>query len=142
MSTINRFDGDYRWLSNFYSAPTMYEGVLYTTSEHAYQAAKFHPNLRDPFQHGTAGQAKRLGRRPGKREDWDTVKVGIMLEILRDKFRRNVFLGQRLIGTGGAELIEGNTWGDTFWGVCRGTGENWLGRVLMTVRQELVENPQ
>jgi hypothetical protein len=34
-------------------------------------------------------------------------------------------------------LIEGNTWGDTFWGVCNGVGENNLGKTLMNVREIL-----
>lgn len=137
--TINRFDGDYRFLSNFFDAPTAYDGVLYPTSEHAYQAAKFHPVHREIFLHGTPGQAKRKGQLPGKRGDWETVKCGIMLDILRDKFRRNLRCATMLVATGDAELIEGNTWGDTYWGVCRGVGKNMLGRLLMTVRQELKE---
>jgi predicted NAD-dependent protein-ADP-ribosyltransferase YbiA (DUF1768 family) len=35
-------------------------------------------------------------------------------------------------------LIEENTWGDTFWGICKGQGENHLGRLLMQIRDELL----
>jgi predicted NAD-dependent protein-ADP-ribosyltransferase YbiA (DUF1768 family) len=34
-------------------------------------------------------------------------------------------------------LIEGNTWGDKFWGQVKGEGANYLGRLLMKVREEL-----
>lgn len=43
----------------------------------------------------------------------------------------------QLLATGGVELIEGNDWGDAFWGVCGGYGQNWLGVLLMLVRSEL-----
>jgi len=42
-----------------------------------------------------------------------------------------------LLATGDAILEEGNSWGDTYWGVSRGYGENWLGILLMLVRGEI-----
>lgn len=53
--------------------------------------------------------------------------------LVEDKFRH---YGMRvaLVGTGDAMLVEGNTWGDKFWGVCRGEGENQLGKLLMERR--------
>jgi hypothetical protein len=42
-----------------------------------------------------------------------------------------------LLLTGDEELIEGNFWGDVFWGVCNGVGKNHLGKILMEVRSEL-----
>lgn len=32
---------------------------------------------------------------------------------------------------------EGNTWDDTYWGVCKGVGTNYLGKLLMIVRNDL-----
>lgn len=143
MNIIPKFDGEHRFLSNFYPTNngTLYDGVPYPSSEHAYQAAKFAPDKRRDFLQGSPGNAKRMGRRPGVRSDWEQVKTGIMLEIVSSKFQRDTELRKKLLATGTAVLIEGNTWGDVFWGVCKGTGENWLGRILMTVRQELQENP-
>ena len=43
-------------------------------------------------------------------------------------------LADWLLETGDEELVEGNTWSDTTWGVCNGVGENKLGRLLMIVR--------
>ena len=56
--------------------------------------------------------------------------------------KENEDLKQRLLATGDKRLVEGNTWGDTFWGVDlrSGRGENQLGRILMRVREELKEN--
>lgn len=53
-----------------------------------------------------------------------------MWDILVDKFTRTPALGKALVGTAPATLVEGNTWKDTFWGVCKGVGENHLGRHL------------
>ncbi|MCH7737275.1 MAG: NADAR family protein [Chloroflexi bacterium] len=58
-----------------------------------------------------------------------------MLELLRDKFRDPV-LRQMLLDTGDLELVEGNNWGDRFWGRVSGVGDNHLGRLLMQVRGE------
>jgi ribA/ribD-fused uncharacterized protein len=71
------------------------------------------------------------------RPDWEQVKILIMTSLVRDKFTRHQDLKEQLLATGDAELIEGNWWGDTFWGVCKGKGENHLGKVLMKVREEL-----
>src|SRR5690348_9381030 len=37
---IAEFQGEYRFLSNFWPAEVAYEGITYPTAEHAYQAAK------------------------------------------------------------------------------------------------------
>ena len=47
----------------------------------------------------------------------------------------------KLEETRGSELIEGNTWGDRFWGVSRGIGENHLGKILMEERGEEFTGP-
>jgi hypothetical protein len=59
-----------------------------------------------------------------------------MYALLAQKFSHD-HLREKLIGTGAAMLIEGNTWGDTYWGVCNGEGYNHLGRLLMDLRDEL-----
>ena len=59
-----------------------------------------------------------------------------MTEIVRTKFEQNSDIRQKLIDTYPEELIEGNYWHDTFWGVCEGVGENHLGQILMQIRRE------
>ena len=60
-----------------------------------------------------------------------------MLNLVRAKFKQNPGLAEKLLNTGERELVEGNQWGDTFWGVCSGKGENVLGKILMQVRLEI-----
>jgi ribA/ribD-fused uncharacterized protein len=137
---IDSFQGEYRFLSNFHPAQTVFEGITYPTSEHAYQAAK----SLDPADRRriatlpTPAEAKRAGRAlPNIRADWEQAKFDVMERVVRDKFTRNVELREKLLATGDAELIEGNTWGDRVWGVYEGQGENHLGRILMKVRAQL-----
>lgn len=137
---IDKFDDTaFRFLSNFYAAPVVYENIKYPTSEHAYQAAKTLDIIqrRNVANQPTPAKAKRYGKAVSMRFDWDDVKVEIMEDILYEKFLQNPHLMEMLLATEDAELIEGNTWGDTFWGVCDGVGENWLGKLLMRVRESL-----
>ena len=94
----------------------------------------------DAYRIATAGNAriaKKLGRACELREDWEDIKIDVMRDILRVKFKKGSHLGRLLVGTGDIPLVEGNTWNDVFWGVCNGSGENWLGRLLMEIRSEL-----
>lgn len=137
--SIDTFEAEpYRFLSNFYYAPVVLDGVLYTTVEHAYQAAKSNkPESRSIVRDmPTPGYAKRAGRRLKDRNDWDAAKVEVMLDLLRQKFARGRPCAVLLEATGDTELIEGNTWSDRFWGVYNGEGQNMLGRLLMQVRAE------
>lgn len=137
---INQFKGNYHFLSNFFEIPVEYDGLIYQNNESAFQAQKcLTEEEKLQFCECKPGRAKHLGRRVKLRPDWEEVKVGIMEEIVRAKFTQNPHLGARLIATGSANLTEGNTWNDTFWGVNlnSGKGENHLGRILMKVRDEL-----
>jgi ribA/ribD-fused uncharacterized protein len=138
-SLIDSFRGAHRFLSNFWLAEIVYEGTRYASVEHAYQAAKcLHRSEREMVRTAaTPGQAKRLSRTVTVRFDWDEIRIGIMRDLVRLKFRTHADLAAMLVSTGEARLVEGNTWGDTFWGECRGEGQNWLGRILMEVREEL-----
>lgn len=138
MTTIDSFRNGYAFLSNFYPSPVTYQGDLYPTVEHAFQAAKTHnPQERDKVRLApTPTGAKRAGRRVDLRPDWEQVKLQVMASLLTQKFC-DPTLADLLALTGDQELVEGNTWGDRFWGVCKGTGHNHLGRLLMEVRAEL-----
>lgn len=136
---IDLFTGDYSFLSNFHPSPVEFKGDVYKTVEHAYQAAKTeHPEEREQIRNAfSPGAAKRLGKRVHLRPDWENIKVGVMKSLLEQKFEDPV-LAQQLIDTDPHELVEGNSWGDTFWGVCDGVGENVLGVLLMEVRANLM----
>lgn len=141
--TINRFDGtEYAFLSNFYECPVRIcfpetgECFTFSTSEHAFQAAKCPTRARE-FSGLTPGQAKRLGRQVDMRDDWEDVKDDVMYEVVLAKFTQNEELKDKLLATGDEELVEGNTWGDRYWGQVNGVGKNMLGKTLMRVRDEL-----
>ena len=132
----NAFRGDRAFLSNMYSVSLYWNGRLFPSSESAYQAEKC-PQFADKICSMSGRDAKSFTRSIPARPDWEKVNVGIMHGILRAKFSQNERLAKKLMSTGDEVLCENNTWGDTFWGVCNGVGENMLGRLLMQVRNEL-----
>ncbi len=133
------FRGKYSFLSNFYPVKIEYEGIVYPSVEHAYQAAKvLDVNLRLLISRlNSPSRARQMGRSFQVRHNWDNIKLSIMENLLRIKFSLP-YLRNRLIATKGIELIEENWWNDTFWGVSNGVGENNLGRILMKLRDEFI----
>jgi ribA/ribD-fused uncharacterized protein len=129
------------FLSNFYENGVRYEGLWYRNAESAFQASKCKDKIdRVKFQNLTGAQAKALGKTVVLRDDWNDVKVRVMYEILCAKFESTEILRIWLLETGDQEIIEGNSWGDTFWGVCNGKGQNQLGKLLMGIREEYKVN--
>lgn len=137
---IDRFVGEFSFLSNFYCSPIMIDGMMFNSVEHAYQAAKTDDaNSKNLIKNAkTPGIAKKLGQSVEMKSDWDDIKFDIMKKLIHEKFR-NPFLREALIATSPADLIEGNHWNDTYWGVCRGVGANNLGKILMSERQSLIK---
>lgn len=136
MEKITSFSGEYAFLSNFYPAKIEFDDVVYPTSEHFFVAMKT-LDLEDRKHIATIetpGQVKRYGRKLDLRKDWEHVKIRAMNIVVFMKFNQNPDLLEKLLSTGEAELIEGNDWGDTVWGVCNGVGENHLGKILMHTR--------
>ena len=143
MNIINSFSGVYSFLSNFYTCEIEYKGLTFSSVEAAFQAEKcLNEEDKRKFIGLSPSEAKRLGRRIKMRPDWDyptNYRLKVMEDLLRIKFSKPD-LQKRLLATGDAELIEGNTWNDCYWGVCRGRGENHLGKLLMKIRNEMLEN--
>lgn len=135
---IDRFRGEHAFLSNFHRAPFRWRGGEWPTAEHSFQAAK----TRDEAQREriraarSPAEAKRLGRRADLRPDWERVKDHVMHSILQAKFALPE-LRDALLATGDAGLVEGNTWGDVYWGRVDGRGRNQLGRTLMRIRDDI-----
>lgn len=146
---ISSFTGEYSFLSNFYKCNIEYDGVIYPSVEHYYVAMKIDVDQKlDDILYTisdfrlmiskvkTPNQAKRIGRQMILRKDWDIHKLVVMNWAVREKFK-NYKYAKLLIATGDEELVEGNWWHDTYWGVCNGVGKNHLGKILMKVRDEL-----
>lgn len=141
MNQINSFTGQYRFLSNFYESSVRIPLTerMAKTAEHAYQACKCSDakEAEEILNADTPGAAKRLGKKCKLVENWDLIKDHAMIAVLYNKFE-DEGLKNKLINTYPMELIEGNNWGDTYWGVCKGIGENKLGKMLMGVRDTLM----
>jgi hypothetical protein len=141
---ITEFKGKYSFLSNFYACQTVYKGIKYPTSEHAYQAAKtLNPKHQLAIKEkDTPDDAKIAGRRLELRNDWEEIKDDVMYEIVKEKFK-NKRLANRLLATENKQLVEGNYWHDNYWGSCFCAKcllipkKNMLGKILMRVRKEL-----
>lgn len=145
---IDSFSGPYEMFSNFYPAYVYLDGVEFPTIEHAFQAGKstehFFRKIISSLPANKAGLAKKRGRAIKLREDWDKVKISLMHDLLCQKFKEEPFKS-KLLNTRAFTLIEGNYWHDNIWGNCTCRkckdiqGQNWLGRLLMEVRSELIE---
>ena len=137
-------DPDHWFLSNFalghdFADPDT--GEWWQTSEHFYQAGKTPvESERGEIQAApTPLDAKRLGQNVNMYSDWDTRKIEVMRRALKLKFYPGSKAAEMLLDTGWDYLVEYAPWGDTFWGVDRDQqGENWLGKLLMERRNELV----
>ena len=151
------FDGEYAFLSNFYDSPIEFMTVdgkkmIAPTVEHAFQAEKamFSAEQEAILKADTPGRAKRLGRHVLLRPDWEDVKDKVMEEFVSRKFRLPE-LRDKLLATGNANLVEGNTWHDSVWGICTCPkcinnpnikGQNKLGKILMKVRDSIREEQE
>lgn len=136
---VKGFFGDFRFLSNFHKCPVYFDGLLYPSSENAYQAAKLLPHVRTHFTTISPSQSKKEWEKfPDDlfyiADQWDCVKYEVMSAVLFDKFYRNLGLRLKLLETGHKYLEETNSWNDVYWGVCEDVGQNKLGHILMKVR--------
>ena len=135
---ITSFKYEFEFLSNFYPVRVMYAKIVYPSVEHAYQAAKFTDQLERKLIRScaTPGRAKVTARKcKSLKHNWEQTKLQVMEKLVRRKFQHKHLL-RMLLETGTHELVEGNWWNDTFWGVCGGVGENHLGKILMNIRTE------
>ena len=133
---ISEFRGEHYFLSNFYSSPVYYRGMTFRNAEAAFHSQK-DPSRASEFTRLNPSEAKRLGRRVRLRRDWEEVKDSIMFSVVMAKFGGSQTLTDALLATGDEKLVEGNTWGDRYWGVCDGKGLNKLGGILERVRENL-----
>ncbi len=127
--------------SNFAPYPISLDGKTWPTSEHYFQAQKFEDDAyREKIRKTKSPmQAARLGRdrKQKLRRDWESVKIGVMRKAVLAKFTQHEDLRELLLSTGESKLVE-HTENDDFWGDGGdGRGKNWLGRILMEIRESL-----
>ena len=154
ITMIDKFEGRYRFLSNFYPCKIEHQGITYPSVENFYVAMKVNDQQLINGIYYTPGdfremiaritnpaEVKKLGSKVKLRTGWDEKKLEVMNWAVRQKFKDET-LAELLLSTGDQELIEGTWWHDKFWGICICTkcankGENHLGKILMTVREEI-----
>ena len=138
---IKGFQGQYRFLSNFYPCKIEHMGFSFSSVEHAYQASKTRDSnsILKIHNAATPGIAKRLGKKLKIREDWESIKISVMRFLVSQKFSQEP-LRSMLTDTYPLDIVEFNTWGDTFWGMVEKdgvlVGKNHLGKILMEIRDE------
>lgn len=134
------FRNEFDFLSNLYPCEILDNntGCTFHSAEALFQAYKTHDmNLRRQFALLSGSQAKQLGRKIKLRPDWERVKDMVMYAVIYLKFTQNPDLKEKLLATGDLHIEETNYWDDTYWGVYNGEGKNRLGKLLMSLRNEL-----
>lgn len=140
MGIINRFREEYFFLSNFCPCRINYNGRNYLCAEAAVQAEKtLDSEEKDLFKFLNGADSKALGKTISLRSDWEDIRLDVMYNVLLCKFNQNDILREKLLSTEDSILIEGNDHGDTFWGVCKDNGSNYLGQLLMLIRKEILD---
>ena len=138
----------YYEFTNFYPINVLIDNQVWPSTEHYYQATKFHKypeiikeikSTPQPFQVYKLANGK---YKNNIREDWNDVKLDTMRTCVDAKFNQNNDLKLLLLSTGNKILIENSPY-DSFWGVGGFGNEfilnqnNWLGCVLMETRDQL-----
>ncbi len=133
------FKDGFAFLSNDYPVPVTYEGLSYPCASSAFLASKYADALRraEIARMKLEKAKQKYGAEPGN-ADWESRKIAIMDEIVRNKFLQHPDLSEQLANTGSRKLIAGGKNGG-FWGVDLYTwkGENMLGILLMNLRKDL-----
>lgn len=132
-----QFRGRYYFLSNFYPCTIVIDGFEYQSAEAAFQGQKSVQHAHMFTGSLTPLEAKRLGKRvPINVGEWNARRLSVMRMVVWAKFAQNPKLCKLLIAVT-EPIVEDNTWGDTYWGKCRGVGSNHLGQILQEVRNSL-----
>ena len=136
------FNGEYRFLSNFWPSPVYLYKVKYDYVEEAYQAAKcVNPADRKLFHSGPFA-AKKLSHKIATKPNWHDINLHVMENLVRQKWLQKDLL-KLLLSTGDSYIEETNYWHDSYYGVCTCLkcknieGRNHLGKLHMKIRSEL-----
>ena len=146
-------DDEFGGLSNMAGGfPLLVNGVRVLTSEHLYQSLKFSNNpeiQKEVLKHGSPMRSKMVARTGSNqnliRPDWKEIQLDVMYFCLKVKLIWNwVSFGELLRSTGSRDIFEISSRKDRYWGVTITNdgfvGENHLGKLLMKLRDELMED--
>lgn len=146
LQIIDSFTAYFDFLHNNFMTPVYYEGVLYPSVTHGFQASRSNDeNTRRAILNAeNLTIVGKIARRIEDPENWELKRLKIMEQLIRDKFRRSKELRDKLKSTGNRELVmsyEEETHGNLFWGKVKGKGkgQNQLGRLLMKIREDLTD---
>jgi predicted NAD-dependent protein-ADP-ribosyltransferase YbiA (DUF1768 family) len=142
MEQIDNFNGDFAFLNNEYPCDVYFEGKMYPNVYNAFQAARTTGEyFRTQFQKSlTITERFELSKQIRDPVNWESRRLIVMETLLRDKFRRHRDLRVKLANTGRRELV--NSYNDVtvsnlFWGMVKKQGQNQLGIILSTIRQDI-----
>lgn len=145
MERIDNFNSYFDFLNNDYPTWVYFEGLLFPCVNAAYQAARSDKqHIREKISKiDTPQELWDIAINIEDPPNWVKERLRIMEMLLRDKFRRNKELRDKLKATGDRELI--NTYAEPspsnfYWGVVNGKGQNQLGRLLEAIRIDIMNN--
>lgn len=135
----------YGAFSNLFRRPIEFEGRVYPTAEHAYQAGKARKdNVREWILNAPTPSLVAMAAHGLYTWDivpeWSRNKFDRMRLVLRAKFTQHEDLKNLLLSTGSARLVEAGRTDNPvnrIWGEVNGKGQNMLGVLLMEVRDEI-----
>ena len=130
---------EYAFMSNYYPCRVTYNGLTYESSEAAYQAQKeSDPEKRKLYCNVSPSIARLYAEQINLAPTWDLIKDQIMYEVNKAKFTQNEGFKELLLEVS-EDIVQENTWNDTYWGVCNGVGLNKFGKILTRIKEELKE---
>lgn|SRR4030065_1864550 len=143
LKKIKFFVNEAFFMSNFYPSSILIGEHIAPTVEHAYQICVYEKSSKSKLTKldledlckMNPSAIKEFGKSYYVPEEEALYN---MRSLLHKKFK-DIGLRNKLLSTGDAELIEGNIWGDFFWGVdlTSGRGKNYLGKLLMSERHQI-----
>lgn len=146
VSAIMNFSGSSSFMLNSSPSKIVVKGITFRNAETLYYASLCsRDEERVRFSKLSAFDARTLAQNADLENNFSNEeRIAKMRSCIKAKFiqPQNWDLAQKLVGTGDRELVNGNTSGDTFWGVSGGKGDNYLGKILMVVRDFLKANPE
>lgn len=140
---IGFYPREFYCLDNFSAFKVEYNGIVYSTAEHAYQTSKFiesAPDIAEQIRNSfSPHEAQKIAymNKDKQNPNWDDIRLSVMEDILRAKAKQNPYVRKKLVQTKDFEIVEDSPkdsyWG---WGADR-KGDNHLGNLWMKLRCEV-----